>query len=690
LPSDPTLLGTVQDVKGATISVSLDATTLSGLAFIKGHGYRIGQVGSFVRIPMGYLDLFGIVSQVGAGAIPERIAHLETQGYRWMTVQLVGEGDRAGSFSRGVSQYPTVGDQVHLVTDDDLGRIYGRPDSPNFVRVGHLASAESIPALVDITKLVTRHSAVVGATGAGKSTTVANLLVSLSDLEKYRSSRIIVLDIHGEYSTALVGRAASFRINPAAPHEVPLRIPYWAMNFDELVQVVFGSLEDASRGAVLERITSLKLEALKKHSRDGVTEHNLTVDTPVPFSIHKCWFDLHRLVNATHTAPPGAGQSESTEALLTDNAGKPVQEGDAMQVVAPKYKTQSQATGATKIYLSGSTLNIRRPLESFASKLRDPRFDFLFRPGQWLPNEEGIPESDLDLLLEGWIGGPQPITILDLSGIPISVLNTLVGVLLRIIYDALFWARQLPEGGRERPLLIVLEEAHSYLGEDQTGNAAAAVRRIVKEGRKYGIGAMVVSQRPAEVDPTVLSQCGTTFAMRLTNTVDRNQVLGSVSDNLEGLLSMLPVLRTGEAIIVGEAVHLPVRTLLDPPNKNRRPDSSDPLVYNDEGPGGWNRGKEKGDYSDVVTVWRKQDPRSPRVKPKEGGGHLNRVPVVSSNVASAGYDAASSVLEVEFSNGHVYQYFDVPQIVYEQLIQAPSVGQYFNVNIKGVYRYARL
>jgi len=160
----------------------------------------------------------------------------------------------------------------------------------------------------------------------------------------------------------------------------------------------------------------------------------------------------------------------------------------------------------------------------------------------------------------------------------------------------------------------VLEEAHSYVGQDQAGNAAVAVRRIVKEGRKYGIGAMVVSQRPAEIDSTVLSQCGTTFAMRLANSTDRNQVMGSVTDNLEGLLSMLPVLRTGEAIIVGEAVHLPVRTVLDPPSKDRRPDSSDPLVYNDEGPGGWNRGKEKSNYSEVVAVWRKQDPRSPRVK----------------------------------------------------------------------------
>jgi DNA helicase HerA-like ATPase len=613
LSADPTLLGTVQDVKGATISVSLDATTLSGLAFIKGHGYRIGQVGSFVRIPMGYIDLFGIVSQVGAGAVPEKIAHLEAYGYRWMTVQLVGEGSGTGDFGRGVSQYPTVGDQVHLVTNDDLVRIYGRPDSPNFVRVGHLASAESIPALVDITKLITRHSAVVGATGAGKSTTVANLLVALSDGERYKSSRIIVLDIHGEYSTALQDRAVTFRINPITGKEMPLRIPYWAMTFDEFVQLTFGTLDDSSRGAVLEQIMSLKLASLKKKPREGVTEESLTADTPVPFSIHRLWFDLHRAVNATHNVA-GTGQSELTEALLLDPNNKPVQEGDALKVIPPKYQPQSQAASQTKIYLSSSPLNIRRPLENLASKLRDPRLDFLFNPGEWLPDKDGVPEKDLDLLLERWIGGPQPITILDLSGIPASILNKLVGVLLRIVYDSLFWARQLSEGGRERPLLVVLEEAHSYVGKDQAGDAAFAVRRIVKEGRKYGIGAMVVSQRPAEIDPTILSQCGTTFAMRLANSADRNQVMGSVTDNLEGLLSMLPVLRTGEAIIIGEAVHLPVRTVLDPPSKDRRPDSGDPLVYNDEGPGGWNRRKEQSNYAEVVTVWRKQEPKSPSIK----------------------------------------------------------------------------
>lgn len=614
--NNPTLLGVVQDVKGATISVSLNIETISGLSFIEGHGYRIGQVGSFIRIPIGFIDLFGVVSQVGAGAVPEHLVDKQPHGNRWMAVQLVGEGHRRGEFKRGVSQYPTIGDEVHLVTEQDLVRIYGRPDEPNFVRIGHLASAESIPALIDINKLVTRHCAVLGATGAGKSTTVAGLLASLSDKGIYPSARIIVLDIHGEYAAALRDKATIFRINPNIKYnEKPLFVPYWAMTFDELLSITFGTLDDAGRGALIEKITDLKLTTLGKKLRPGVSKDNLTVDTPVPFSIHKLWFDLYRLVIATHTQ--AGGQSEQTEALLLDDSDKPVQPGDPMKVIPPKYKPHTQAKDTQKIYLSTSPLNIRRQLESLASKLRDPRFDFLFRPGPWFPDVEGVPKQDLDMLLKEWIGGPQPISILDLSGIPVSILINLIGVLLRIIYDALFWARNLSEGGRERPLLIVLEEAHSYLGQGETGPAAQAVRRIAKEGRKYGIGAMIVSQRPAEVDTTILSQCGTIVAMRLSNPTDRNHVTGAVTDNLEGLFSMLPILRVGEAIITGEAANLPVRTLIDPPAKNRRPDSSDPLVYDSEWPGGWNRKMERSDYGEVVTVWRKQEPRSPRIFQEE-------------------------------------------------------------------------
>lgn len=612
MATDPTFLGTVEDVQGSTIRVALDASALSGLAFIQGHGYRIGQIGSFVRIPLGFTDLYGIVSQVGASAAPDRISDLQPYGNRWMTVQLVGEGLNRGDFRRGLSQYPTVSDTVHLLTEDDLAKIYGRRDTPNFVKVGHLASAESIPALVDVDKLITRHSAVVGSTGAGKSTTVAGLLAALSDPSQFSSARILVLDIHGEYRQALGDRANVYCVNPNSRRgEKPLFIPYWAMTFEELLPAAFGSVGEGDRNILLDKIAALKLEGLKEHPRSGVQESSLTVDTPVPFSIHKLWLELHKMAFSTHHGPRDA-QSEATYAYELDENGTPLQLGDPLKVLPPKFQASKSGGKDAQITQSASPIS-RRCSESLAARLRDPRFDFLFRPGPWTPSSQGAGiEQDLDKLLEGWLGSESPISILDLSGIPSSILTNLVGVLLRVIYDALFWGRNLPEGGRERPLLIVLEEAHAYLAQGDDGPAAQAVKRIAKEGRKYGIGAMVVSQRPAEIDTTILSQCGTIFAMRLANATDRSHVKSAASDHLEGLFDMLPILRTGEAIIVGEAVRLPVRTLIDPPAKDRRPDSTDPLIYDAYGPGGWNRPRIESRYTELVSLWRKQMPRSER------------------------------------------------------------------------------
>lgn len=611
MSNSPTYLGTVQDVQGATISVALDTDTVSGLAFIEGHGYRIGQIGSFVRIPMGFTDLFGIVSQVGAGAVPEALAKVEPYGHRWLKVQLIGEGQRAGEFRRGISQYPTIGDEAHLVTEQDLSRIYGRPDAPNFVRVGSLASAESIPSLIDIDRLVSRHSAVVGTTGAGKSTTVANLLVSVSDPARYPSARIIILDIHGEYYTALHDRATVFRVNADEKQgEKPLFVPYWALSFDEFLKTTpFRGVGDRERAAVTEKIRDLKQSSIEANARPGVTLDSLTVDSPVPFSIHKLWFDLYRLLLSTHTAQ-STGQSDATEALELDDQGKPVQPGKIMEVIPPKYRPHTQG-GPNRVYLSQmAPFNLRSETVALGSLLRDTRYDFLFRPGPWCPDPDGKPAQDLDALLKSWIGGDKPITILDLSGVPVSILMDLVGVLLRLLFDALFWARFVPEGGRSRPLLFVLEEAHAYLNAGNEGAASVAARRIVKEGRKYGLGAMIVSQRPSEIDPTILSQCGTLFAMRLANNSDRSHVAGTVSDNLEGLFNMLPSLRTGEAIIVGESVQLPLRTLIDAPAKNRRPDSQDPLVYDPNNKGGWNSAKQAEDYAKVLELWRSENPRA--------------------------------------------------------------------------------
>jgi hypothetical protein len=171
-----------------------------------------------------------------------------------------------------------------------------------------------------------------------------------------------------------------------------------------------------------------------------------------------------------------------------------------------------------------------------------------------------------------------------------------------------------------RPLLLVLEEAHAYVRHERKGPATDAVERIAKEGRKYGLGLMLVSQRPSEIEPTILSQCGSLFAMRMANATDRAQVTSAAAENLEGLFDMLPILRTGEVVVVGEAVSLPIRAVVELPTEGKRPDSQDPLVVaavvpgdGFEGPAGWNQKRDPKDYAEVLQVWRAQNPRSARI-----------------------------------------------------------------------------
>lgn len=626
-----TYLGTIQDVNGTTVSVSLSNESLSGLTYVDGEGYRIGQIGSFVKIPIGYIDLFGIVTQVGASAVPENQAKNQPYGNRWLTIQLVGEGQRNGKFERGISQYPTISDEVHLVSESDLKRIYSQPDRPYFVKVGHIAGAESISALIDVNKLVTRHSAVVGTTGAGKSTTVAGILSALSDPKKYPSARIIILDIHGEYSQAFRGQANIFKVNANKDEnsqEKELYIPYWALNFIELTQICFGDFsieKEKERSALIERVLAQKEKTLLKYPKSGVTKETLSVDSPIPFSINQLWFDLWNETFFTYYSDNGKKPIKDNWAYEKDGQNHDII-GDAEKAAPPRFKPVKNVAGdPEKIQYGPSTLNIRSQLETLGSKLRIPRYDFLFHPGMFTPELDGKITNDLDSLLKQWIGSDKPITILDLSGVPIDILNTIVGVLLRVLYEGLFWSRRLSQGGRFRPLLVVMEEAHNYLNDNFKGIASSVVQRIVKEGRKYGIGAMIVSQRPSEINSTILSQCGTFFAMRLANATDRGHISSALPDNLDGLTNMLPILRTGEAIIVGESVKLPMRTIIEAPPKHKRPDSQDPIVYDETPtedslqPGGWGIPMEPNpNFEEFLEVWRAQNPFPSRIiKEKE-------------------------------------------------------------------------
>jgi DNA helicase HerA-like ATPase len=598
--SPQTLLGHVRAVTGATVNVYLAESVASGLAIIDGSTYRVGQVGSFVRIPLGYQDLFGVVSDVGVNAAPEPVRDSLKTSAKWMKVQLVGEA--IGSFfERGISQHPNVNDEVHLVTEPDLFRIYGSSDSGK-VSIGRLSSAEAVEVRLDIDKLLTRHCAVLGSTGSGKSTTVASLLRSIvgtdSATSQYPSARILLLDIHGEYSDkALAGISTVFRIN-AKMGQQELSIPYWAIDQSDLLGFLAGGIADDKTLPFFDKITELKLESLHGRPLPGVDDSSLTVDTPVPYSLKRLWLELIDVELRTFE-----GQERDQLALLEN--------GDANSLTPPKYKPHGM--GSKGPFLNSSAPGIKRQLGNLRSRLLDKRYDFLLHPGEWEPDVNGMTQKDLPDLLSAWLGPESPITILDLSGIPSQVLVRLIGSILRVTYEALFWSRDKSEGAIERPLLVVMEEAHRYLGAPRDGDkvseggnsARGMVQRIVKEGRKYGIGAMIVSQRPSEVDDTILSQCGTFIALRLSNPTDRSSIQGTLPDNLATLMDMLPVLRTGEAIITGEAATLPMRCRVTFPGKDYCPNSQDPEVAKQ-----WALPRRPESYDRVVASWRAQSPRA--------------------------------------------------------------------------------
>ena len=238
-------------------------------------------------------------------------------------------------------------------------------------------------------------------------------------------------------------------------------------------------------------------------------------------------------------------------------------------------------------------------MDSVRTKLQDRRFDFLFTPGEYTPDLSGIVSKDLSELLLSWIGSEKPITILDISDIPSDIMMSIAGTLLNILYEALFWGQEIDVGDRKQPLLIVLEEAHNYLRSGENSISSRNVQRIAKEGRKYGVGLMLVTQRPSELDETVLSQCGAIIALRMNNSKDRGYVSAAIQDELRSIVDLLPSLRTGEAIVSGEGVSIPSRIQFN--KLANAPKSADPMVSKQ-----WNEPHAQGeeDYKKLVSFWR--------------------------------------------------------------------------------------
>src|SRR6187399_791802 len=419
------------------------------------------------------------------------------------SVDLLGEisGGERPKFQRGVTNYPTIGDAVDLVTADDLRTVYA-PSGSDQINIGTLQQDRSVIAYVDVEEMLSKHFAVLGSTGVGKSTGVSLLLNEI--LKSRPNLRIFLLDVHNEYGRCFGDRALV--LNPRN-----LKLPFWLFNFEEIVDVLFAGRPGVPEelDILAEVIPMAKGIYTQYQNADRVGLKRIdpkaigyTVDTPVPY----------RLVDLI--------------SLIDERMGK--LENRSSRIIYHKLISRIETVR------------------------NDPRYAFMFDNA----NVGGDTMAEVISHLFRLPANGRPMTIMQLAGFPAEVVDSVVSVLCRMAFDFGLWSDCVS------PLLFVCEEAHRYASADRTigfGPTRKAVSRIAKEGRKYGVFLGLVTQRPAELDATIISQCNTLFAMRLANDRDQALLRAAVSDAAANLLSFVPSLGTREVLAFGEGIALPTR-----------------------------------------------------------------------------------------------------------------------------------
>ncbi len=460
-------------------------------------------VGQLVSIKVGTSRVVGVTCKVEA---PEHTWDIDGANHIEVTLELVGEivdGGGEGKpdkFNSGIANYPQMGCIAHRIRSTDLATIY-RSDGDSVVKIGQLTQDQSIEAKIDIDKLLSRHFAVVGTTGVGKSTSVT--LIMRKIVVTRPEIRVLMLDPHNEFASA-------FPNNSIVVDSSNLVLPFWLFKLDEFAEVVFRGQEGFDTEAeILRDIIPIakeiyRSEAEKKNGglvRKQQGKTNLTADMPVPYRLP----DLLKII-------------DDRLGLLEGKADKPF-------LKSLQFKLESIST--------------------------DPRFRFMFDAGQGGDIMESIMSNIFRVPQNG-----KPICVLEMSGLPTEVVNSVVSVLCRMAFEL----AMASDGGIQT--LVVCEEAHRYIPADEKAGfwpTRNAIARIAKEGRKYGVFLSIITQRPGELDPTILSQCNTLFAMRLGNQKDQEIIRGAVSNGAKSTISFLSSIANRECIAFGEAIPTPMR-----------------------------------------------------------------------------------------------------------------------------------
>ena len=506
-----TSFGRVISVRGSLARVGLLATGTTPISEVR------ATVGRFVSIRCASSIIVAMITEVSC----ENLSKTDANYIAIASVDLLGEilnATEKPKFQRGVTNYPTIGDAVELISSQELRTIYA-PSGADQINVGTLQQDRSVIAYVDVEEMLSKHFAILGSTGVGKSTGVSLLLNEI--LKARPNLRLFLLDVHNEYGRCFGDK--SLVLNPRN-----LKLPFWLFNFEEIVDVLFagrpGVPEEldilaevipAAKGIYTQYQNSDRLGLKRVDSK----QIGYTLDTPVPYR-------LQDLVS-----------------LIDDRMGK--LENRSSRIVYHKLISRIDAVK------------------------NDPRYAIMFDNA----NVGGDTMAEVIAHLFRLPANGRPMTVMQLAGFPVEVVDSVVSVVCRMAFDFGLWSDGVS------PLLFICEEAHRYASADRSvgfGPTRKAISRIAKEGRKYGVFLGLVTQRPAELDATIISQCNTLFSMRLANDRDQALLRSAVSDAAANLLSFVPSLGTREVLAFGEGVALPTRLRFKevPPHQLPRAETS--------------------------------------------------------------------------------------------------------------------
>lgn len=476
-----------------------------------------------------------------------------------LDAQPIGFLDDAGNFKRGGQQIAIPPSNVEIANDDLLRQIYSAVASEKKFCFSTLAQNPLIEIAVDGDKFFSKHIAVVGSTGSGKSGTVARILQEGIKANAVQTSKgvlnnthILLFDLHGEYKTAFPKSKKLDVYN--------LVLPYWLMNSEELEELFIESNESNSHNQVSQFKASVTLN--KKRHNSGLSKVNY--DTPVYFSIDEVFKYISNHNISTKDAKTG-------ELKIKTKVDGVADEYQLFEDIEFEEKVTS------KINSGPYAGEFDRFVPRLETKISDNRLAFLLKPRKADGSE--YKTTDLTNILKQFIGytdaEEENITIIDLSGIPFEVLSIVVSLISRLVFDFCFHYKAVKKETNEVPFLLVLEEAHNYIPQSEGSkyhSVKKSIERIAKEGRKYGLSLMIVSQRPSEISETIFSQCNNFIAMRLTNPTDQQYVKRLMPDSVSSITDTLPVLERQEALIIGDCIPIPtivrIKELTDKPDSN--------------------------------------------------------------------------------------------------------------------------